>query len=290
MKKNHLKIIKAKNIGFCFGVKRALAEAEAFLKKNDKVYSLGPIIHNPFVVDDLSRRGLNVASSIEQAKGSCLVIRSHGISPALRQKADKYCYKVLDTTCPFVNRSHKIVNRLKRQGYKIVIAGEIKHPEVQALIELAGPEAVVVTDESDIGGIKPKNARLALVAQTTISRDKFNLIAKALLEIDCLEYRIFDTICNDVVQRQKEAKRIAKQAGVVFVVGGKNSANTKNLARICQKQGACTYHIESADALKPEWLDKVSLAGIISGASTPFETVEAVVRTIKKTALKKQKN
>jgi (E)-4-hydroxy-3-methyl-but-2-enyl pyrophosphate reductase len=280
--KNKLpKIIKAKHIGFCFGVKRAISAAEGLLAKNEKTCSLGAIIHNPLVVEELSRRGLKVISDIKDAKGMCLVIRSHGISPALKEKAYRYCTKVLDTTCPFVSRSHKIVAMLRKQGYLIAIAGEKRHPEVKALIEMAGPGTVVIAKKTDISKIKRSKHKLALIAQTTISRDDFIDTTKALLALNCPEYRIFDTICNDVVGRQKEAKALAEKADIICVVGGKNSANTKHLAEICRKNGAKAYHVESPGELQAIWFREANLIGVVSGASTPKAVVEEVAEKIK---------
>jgi (E)-4-hydroxy-3-methyl-but-2-enyl pyrophosphate reductase len=276
------KIIKSSHIGFCFGVKRAIAAAEGLLAKKEKTCSLGAIIHNPLVVEELSRRGLRVVSDIKDAKGMCLVIRSHGISPALKEKAYRYCTKVLDTTCPFVSRSHKIVAMLRKQGYLIAIVGEKQHPEVKALIEMAGPGTVVIDKKTDVRKIKRSKSKLALIAQTTISRDYFMDTAKALLALNYPEYRVFDTICNDVVGRQKEAKALAEKADIICVVGGKNSANTKHLAEICSKNGTKAYHVESPDELQARWFKKAKFIGVISGASTPGEVVEKVAEKIKK--------
>jgi (E)-4-hydroxy-3-methyl-but-2-enyl pyrophosphate reductase len=282
LRKKQPKIIKARHIGFCFGVKRAISAAEGLIEKKEKTCSLGPIIHNPFVVKELAQKGLKVVSDIKDAKGLCLVIRSHGISPVLKKKAYKYCTRVLDTTCPFVSRSHDIVSRLRKEGYLIAIVGESRHPEVRALIEMAGPETVVITKKSDIRKIGSGRSKLALIAQTTISRDYFIETAKAILSLNNLEFRIFDTICNDVVGRQKEAKVISEKSDVVCVVGGKNSANTKHLADICRKNSALTYHIESADELDLKWFRKARTIGIVSGASTPGYMVEEVTEKIKK--------
>ena len=282
MKKKRIRIIKASHIGFCFGVKRAIGSAEKFLKRHKRAYSLGPIIHNPYVVEDLSGRGLEVISDIKKAKGSCLVIRSHGISPRLKMKADELSIDMLDATCPFVKRSHAIVTKLKKESYKIIIIGEKGHPEVKAWFEVAGAGALIAARESDLNRLCFRNDKIAVVAQTTLSRDRFFRIVESILRLDCLEYRVFDTICNDVVQRQTEAKKLAKKVGLVFVVGGKISANTRYLARICRQQGTKTYHIETVKELKPSWLKAQSLVGVVSGASTPADIVEKVVTKLKK--------
>ena len=285
MKNKTPKIIKARHIGFCFGVKRAIAAAEGLLDKNKKTCSLGPIIHNPFVVKELHKKGLKVISDVRHAKGSYMIIRSHGIPPALKKKAQKYCAGLLDATCPFVGRSHKIVSKLRKEGYLIAIAGKSQHPEVKALIEMAGPGTVVINKKSDIKKIKHKKTKLALIAQTTISRDDFMETARALLSLNYPECRVFDTICNDVVGRQKEAKALSKKSDIICVVGGKNSANTKHLADICRKNGAMTYHVESSDELQSRWFKSARSVGIVSGASTPGDIVEKTAAKIKKIIL-----
>jgi len=282
LREKKLKIIKARHTGFCFGVKRAVGSAEKFLVKHKRAYSLGPIIHNPSVVKDLSGKGLEVISDIKKAKGSSLIIRSHGMSPRLKVKAKELSVDMLDATCPFVKRSHAIVTKLKRESYKIIIVGEKNHPEVKALLEVAGVRALVVTGEADLARSSLRDNKIAVVAQTTLSRDMFFRIVESILQLDCLEYRVFNTICNDVVQRQTEAKTLAKKVDMVFVVGGKISANTRHLAQICKDQGTKTYHIETAKELRPAWLKAQSLVGIVSGASTPADIVEKVVKKLKK--------
>ncbi|MFA5069425.1 MAG: 4-hydroxy-3-methylbut-2-enyl diphosphate reductase [Candidatus Omnitrophota bacterium] len=281
MKKVKPRIIKASHIGFCFGVKRAISAAEGVIGKGKNTCSLGPIIHNSFVVKQLSRKGLKVISDIRQGRGLHLIIRSHGIPPAIRKKAEAYCAGVLDTTCPFVSRSHSIVSCLRKEGYFIVIAGEKHHPEVQALVETAGPNVAVVTKRHCIKKIAAKKTKIALVAQTTISRDIFVKIARGLLACDYAECRIFNTICNDAQRRQEEAKQLSAVSDVICVVGGKNSANTKHLARTCRRSGVVTHHIESADELRPGWFDSAMSIGIVSGASTPGSMVEEVEKRIK---------
>lgn len=282
MKRKRIRIIKASHTGFCFGVKRAISSAERFLKRHERAYSLGPIIHNPYVVEKLSRRGLKVISDIRRAKGSWLVIRSHGIPPVLRKRADRLCAGILDATCPFVKRSHEIVARLKRQGYKILIIGERGHPEVKALFEAAGNDAQVAARDSDINRTALKKNKVAIVAQTTLSRDRFIRLVNTILRLNCLECRVFNTICNDMVERQTEAEELAKKADAIFVVGGRISANTRYLAKICKKECARTYHIETADELKPSWLNGISAAGVVSGASTPEDIVKSVAERLKK--------
>lgn len=282
MVKKRLKIKRAKHTGFCFGVKRAIGIAEDFLKKNRSAYSLGPLIHNPVVVGELSRKGLKVIEDIKKAKGANIVIRSHGISPYLRKKALENSVGMVDATCPFVKRSHSIVTLLKKENYQIIIIGEKDHPEIKALTEVAGHRAQVVTDSSDLKKLRLRNEKVAVVAQTTLSRDEFLKIAGSIFNKGCFEYRIFDTICNDVVQRQAEAKQLAREVDMVLVVGGRMSANTKHLVRICREIGARTYHIETEEELKPLWFKGADSVGVISGASTPEKIVNKVISRLRK--------
>lgn len=271
-------IKKADHTGFCFGVKRAIHIAEKLLaKKGKKVFSLGPVIHNRVVVDALSKKGLGVISDIEAAKGARMLIRSHGISPDLRERAGRLAIEVIDATCPFVKRSHDIVTSLKRDGYRIVIIGEKGHPEIKALSAVAGKGAVVIKDRRDLRRKGLSSRSIGVVAQTTLSRDKFIEITSELLRVCFFECRIFDTICNDVVKRQTEAKVLAGCVDLIIVVGGKISANTAHLARICRGLGAKTYHIEQQGEIKGAWFKGVSSVGVISGASTPDDVVDKVI-------------
>lgn len=282
MGKGRLRVVRARHTGFCFGVKRAVAIAEDFLKKGKSVYSIGPIIHNPLVVKELSSRGLKVISNIDKAKGGHIVIRSHGISPKLKKKAQELSIGMVDATCPFVMRSHRIVTLLKKEGYEIIIVGEKNHPEVKALSEVAAPACRIVAKDSDLKKIRLNNKKVAIVAQTTLSRERFLAVASSILKFGCLECRIFDTICNDVLQRQTEARQLAKSVSVVVVIGGRISANTRHLAEICKNTRTKTYHIETEKELKPSWFNNKSSVGVISGASTPAQIVERVVSRLKK--------
>lgn len=282
MVKKRLKIKRAKHTGFCFGVKRAIGIAEDFLKKNRSAYSLGPLIHNPVVVGELSRKGLKVIEDIKKARGANIVIRSHGLSPYLRKKALENSVGMVDATCPFVKRSHNIVTLLKKENYQIIIIGEKDHPEIKALTEVAGHRAQVVTDSSDLKKLRLRNEKVAVVAQTTLSRDDFLEIAGSIFNKGCFEYRIFDTICNDVVQRQAEAKQLAREVDMVLVVGGKISANTRHLVEICREIGARTYHIETEEELRPLWFKGADSVGVISGASTPEKIVNKVISRLRR--------
>jgi 4-hydroxy-3-methylbut-2-enyl diphosphate reductase len=277
-----IKTKKASHSGFCFGVKRAISIAEDCLENKKPLYSLGPIIHNPIVVKGLDKKGLKVISDIDKAKDSYILIRSHGISPSLRKKAMEFSLGLVDATCPFVKRSQDIVTSLKKEGYKIIIVGEKNHPEIRALSDIGGSDCIVIKKDSDLKGFNLKNKRAAILAQTTLSRENFLNLACSLLGSGCFEYRIFDTICNDVVKRQTEAKVLARMSDVVLVVGGKISANTRHLAEICRAQGAKTYCIETEKEIRPAWFKSAAQIAVVSGASTPEEIVDSVISKLKK--------
>jgi len=279
LRKKRLRIRKARCAGFCFGVRRAIGIAEDFLKQGKPTYSLGAIIHNPTVVKQLSDKGLKVISDIRQAKGEFVVIPSHGISPRLCKKAREFSIGMIDATCPFVKRSHSIVGLLKKEGYRIIVAGERDHPEIKALYEVAGPGTLVVAKSSALKHVRAK--KVAVVAQTTLSREVFLEIASSVLNMNYLECRIFDTICNDVVKRQLEATQLSRTVDLMLVVGGRMSANTRHLAEICKKISVRTHHIETERELKKPWFRGVGCVGVISGASTPEEIVDRVVMRLK---------
>ena len=173
-------IKKANPVGFCWGVRRAINIAEDALKGKTKLYSLGPIIHNPLVVKELSSKGIKVIEDAKQALGGRILIRSHGIQPSIREKIRTKKIRIVDATCPFVKRSHRIVNNLKREGFYIIIAGEANHPEVAALAEAAGKNKRIVINSKQIKRLNLKNKEVALLAQSTLTKSLFEEIAQSL--------------------------------------------------------------------------------------------------------------
>lgn len=265
-----MQIKVASHSGFCFGVRRAIKIAESALrdprhKKN--IYSLGPIIHNPQVVDSLSEKGLRVINNIGSIKKGAVIISSHGAPRDLIQRIRKKKIKLIDATCPFVKHAHDIVRDLKKQGYRIIIAGDKRHPEVKALLSLAGKET--------------KGKKIAIVSQTTQNKDNYIKGILDILKDDFSEARIFNTICNDTAERQKITRELLSECDVMIVVGGKNSANTRHLFEICRESGVDAHHIETESELKRPYFIGKKCAGVVSGASTPDTTVKKVVKKIR---------
>jgi 4-hydroxy-3-methylbut-2-enyl diphosphate reductase len=252
-------------------VKRAINIAEKTLGKSkdtNNIYSLGSIIHNPQVVESLSNRGLKVTKDIRAIKKGAVIVSSHGAPiETIKEIRDKRL-DLIDATCPFVKNAHNIVKDLKARGYRIIVIGDKKHPEVKALLSLTGRET--------------KGKKLAVISQTTQSRDNYLKGVAELLKKDFSEIRIFNTICSDTAERQALTRKLLKKCDVMIVVGGKNSANTKRLWQICKESGVDSYHIESYDELKRRYFKGKKCAGVVSGASTPDEMVKKVVAKIRK--------
>ena len=264
-----MRIKIASHSGFCFGVKRAIKIAEETLKRSkDKreIYSLNPIIHNPQVVMDLSKKGLKVLRDAGRIKKGTVIISSHGASIAIINKLKKRGVRVVDATCPFVKHAHDIVKGLKREGYKIIIVGEGKHPEVKAL--------------SSVAGKRKDTKKIGVISQTTQTKSNYIKGILKVLNEDFSEIRIFNTICNDTAHRQRLTRELIKKCDVMIVVGGRNSANTRRLFEICKESGVRSYHIETPGELKKIYFRGKECAGIISGASTPDSMVKNVAQKI----------
>ena len=279
-----MKVKVASHSGFCFGVKRAIKIAQVTLRDSRhkrNIYSLNPIIHNPQVVSDLSKKGLKVQHDIKRIKSGTAIISSHGAPIDVINRLKKRRVKVVDATCPFVKYAHDIVKNLRGQGYRVIIVGDKKHPEVKALWSLAANRGN--TRKLAFGQTrKHAEKRLAIVSQTTQIKDNYIKGVLGILNGDFSEVRIFNTICNDTSHRQGLTRRILKECDVMIVVGGKNSANTRRLWQICKESGVDSYHIERVDELKKRYFKGKRCAGVVSGASTPDETVKNVVTTVKK--------
>lgn len=279
-----MKVERAERIGFCFGVKRAVGMAEAALKQGGRIYSLGSLIHNKQVVDGLAKRGLNVIKDARVVSGpdAVVVISSHGISPKVAARIRQRGVRMIDTTCPFVLNAQRIARDLAREGYHAIIVGDAKHPEVRALIDFAPEGAKVVRDRAEAAALKTgKNARISVLSQTTQSQANFLDVVRTILEKRPKELRICNTICNDAEERQRCASELASRVGLMLVIGGRHSANTRRLYEVCRKVLKKTRLIETEKELKRAWFTNVRSVGIASGASTPDWMVQQVVKSVK---------
>ncbi len=255
----------AKNSGFCFGVKRAIQMALDSSQRCEDIVTLGPIIHNPQVVEKLKDEGIESVDSIQDIKGRATIIRSHGVKREVLESLKKEKVEIINATCPYVSKTQDYARQLSQEGYQLFIMGDRTHPEVIALESYADSNAIVVGSPEDIPA--KKYSRIGLISQTTRSMEELRAIVFALL-LHCNELRVMNTICNATSIRQQSTLELAKESDLMIVVGGKNSSNTKMLANISQKFIE-TLHIETAQELDVGMFEKVDRVGITAGASTP---------------------
>jgi len=266
-----VKIIFAKNLGFCFGVKRALKIVENSIKNDSKpIYILGEIIHNERIIQKLKKRGVKILSSPKKVQKGTLIIRAHGFPPF------KIAKKVIlrDATCPFVKKVQNLAQRLQKNGYQVVIFGKRDHPEVIGISAFAKNKALVVENKSQAEKL-PKFKKIALLSQTTVNEEEFFEILK-ILKKKAREVEYFDTICPQVKSRQRELKEILKKVRTVLVVGSKLSSNTQKLAEIIKNSRKKLIWVNSLKELKRKNLKGIPSLGVVSGTSAPDFEVEKI--------------
>lgn len=272
-----MKIVVAKSAGFCFGVKRAIDIALKSAKtKKGSVYMLGDIVHNENVVKNIERAGIKKTKKLNNPRMSSLLIRAHGSSKKILEKADKLGLKIIDATCPMVKEIHKIAIDMDSKGYKIIVIGDYKHDEVQGIVGQIKHKAIVLQGLADIKKKVPKRmSKSAVVVQSTQNLEKVLKMQELLKErIDDLQF--FNTICSPTRLKQAEIKTLPKENDCIIVIGSKTSANTKRLYQISKSINKNSYWVNSPEELKKEWFKAVTSVGISAGASTPAETIRAV--------------
>ncbi len=274
-------LYRAAKAGFCFGVKRAIEMAEkTAMARDGPVYSLGPIIHNAQVVNDLSSRGIVNINSVSEAEvGGKIIIRSHGAGPQIFEEAGQKKLIIVDATCPFVSRAQKIAEEMTAEGKQVVVIGDRKHPEVKGIVEWTGNTAVVVQNREDARQL-PEMEKAGVLAQTTQTMENFNAVVEEL-KFKVKDLTVINTICHATGERQQAAVDLARRVDVMVVVGGKDSANTAKLTALCRAAGTATYQVETADDINPQWFAGIGTAGITAGASTPQLTIEEVETRMK---------
>jgi len=261
----------ARKYGFCFGVEDAIETARRALNANapGKVVSLGPVIHNRQVVENLQRAGLDQSGDLKTlAEGSTVLIRSHGVGPDVYEQAKQRNIQIIDATCVLVKRAQSVVRQLHEEGYRVVMIGDKNHPEVQGVIGYA-PDVIVVDMDDDLDAKLPLRAKLGIVAQTTHAPEHVANMIGLIARRPFRELKVVNTLCLEVVRRQEAAIELARQVDVMFVLGGLHSANTQELARLCREEGVATYHLETWEAFEPGMVQGAKVAGITAGASTP---------------------
>lgn len=281
VREDGVEIVVARSAGYCYGVERALGiTAQALERARKPVDTLGPIIHNPSVVGELQRQGVEVVDAVEQARGGTLIVRTHGVAPEVLAAAHARGLEVIDATCPFVAVAQRKAAILRDAGYVVVILGERDHPEVAGLAGFAGSNALVVEDAEGLPREELCDRRVGVVVQTTQTRENLASVAAALAPL-ARELLVHNTICDATEKRQSAACELAAGVDVVVVVGGRNSANTARLAQLCRAVRDRTHHVESAAELLPEWFAGAQRIGVTAGASTPDAEIQATVETLR---------
>ena len=276
----------AKTAGFCFGVQRAVDKVYELIGScPDKLFTLGPIIHNEEVVNDLEKKGVRVASEDDLRtlpEGSTVVIRSHGVGKEVYDHLEECGLSYVDVTCPFVLKIHRIVEKESKAGAHIVIIGDPEHPEVVGICGWCmGPYTVIRTEQDALDFVPPAGKNICIVSQTTFNYNKFKdlveILSKKRYDNTVLNIlNILNTICNATEERQREAKSIAGEVDTMLVVGGRHSSNTQKLFEICKKECENTYYIQTPVDLDSDMFQCSSYVGITAGASTPKKIIEEV--------------
>ncbi len=272
-----MKVTVARTAGFCWGVRRTVEEAFAAAGRHaGTVATLGPIIHNPQVVERLARRGVAVRQRVSDiADGTTVVVRTHGAPKAELEAARARGLDVIDGTCPWVKAPQVHVQRASAEGYHVIVVGDPEHPEIRGVVSyVAGPVTVLPPGEPlpELPGVR----KVALVAQTTLAGEAFErVVAQCLRRFK--EVRVFNTICDDTGERQAEARALAAEVDVVVVIGGRQSANTRHLVEICAAVQPRTHQVETVAELRPEWFTGAAHVGVCAGASTPDWSIAEVV-------------
>ena len=286
-----MEIILAEKMGFCFGVKRTVNETQKLVDQNlTNAITFGPIIHNNDVISYFNQKGITYVNNLEELKQKLIekkidtvVVRTHGIRKDTLEEIKKLNLKVINGTCPYVTKVHKIVEKMSKEGYPILIIGKADHPEiigVTGYIENNVPY-FIVKDEEDLNQIDfSKIKKIVVVSQTTEKIEKVQKIVSKLISF-IPEVRYFKTICYATDENQEAVHKLAPEVDVMIVIGGKNSSNTKKLFEIAKKYCQRSYHIENEKELDINWFNYNDKVGISAGASTPDWVISNVINKIK---------
>ena len=274
-----MQIILAKTAGFCFGVNRAVKLTYELLEQGRPVATLGPLIHNPQVVEDLESKGAITCDSVDDVPDGCeVVIRSHGVGQSVYDKISTRRLVYHDATCPFVTKIHKIAARAGVEGAMLLVAGDAKHPEVQGIVGHTTGKVEVFANLAELEKLLPELTQqksIFAVAQTTFNVQSWET-CKEFLKNQCTNAKIFDTICNATWARQQEAEDLSQKCDHMVVIGGHHSSNTQKLLQVAARHTKA-INVETADELDKDWLNGARIVGVTAGASTPSSIIEEVL-------------
>jgi (E)-4-hydroxy-3-methyl-but-2-enyl pyrophosphate reductase len=273
-----MEVLLARENGFCFGVKKAVELTEAAAESGRPVHNLGQVVHNPKISQRLEARGVKTIKDPSEATDGIVVIRAHGVPPEVRAAIEERGLECIDATCSLVLRAQRFTKQLADEGYTVVLLGTPDHPEVVGLRAYAGANYHIVETEDDWKKL-PKMKRAGVVSQSTQPPWAFTALVAHVATI-AQEMKVYNTVCPVTVKRQNAASELAEQVRTIVVVGGRNSANTRELVNLARMQGRDAYHIENADEVKPEWVQGQERVGLIGGCSTPMDTLLEVKERI----------
>ena len=276
-----MKVIVAKTAGFCFGVKRAVDQVYRQIEEGKKpIYTYGPIIHNEEVVRELAEKGVRIVETEEELrklKEGTVIIRSHGVPERIYRLIEAHGLEMIDATCPFVKKIHRIVQSHSAEGREIVIIGNDGHPEVEGIKGWCSTPVTVIGEEAEAEAfLREPHPAICVVSQTTFNYKKFDKLVEIISKMRYDKLDILNTICSATEERQSEARQIAGQVDSMIVIGGSHSSNTRKLFEICKKECANTYHIQTLKDLDIRRLPSRGCVGITAGASTPNNLIEEV--------------
>ena len=280
-----MNVILAKSAGFCFGVKRAVDTVYERILEKEPLYTFGPIIHNEEVVRDLEEKGVVVVNDVDELAGKpqgTVIIRAHGVERGVCEKIQALGFSIVDATCPFVLKIHRLVEKHSAEGAQIVIIGNEKHPEVKGIKSwsLDPHTAVIATPEEAEKYQAESGKKVCIVAQTTFNYNKFQELVE-IINKKGYDIIVLNTICNATEERQTEAAKIARDVDAMIVIGGRNSSNTQKLFEICKNECNNTYYIQTVKDLDITCFESIDSVGITAGASTPNKIIEEVQKNVR---------
>lgn len=280
-----MQIRKARETGFCFGVKRALKILEEAIREYGEIETLGRMVHNQQMIDNLSKIGVRVMENLDHVRGNAVVIPSHGVPPQVMEELNAKRLGIIDTTCPIVRKAQLTAKELSEKGFGVIIFGDPDHPEVKGMLGWAGERGIATLDAEVISKFDGLPRRLGLLSQTTRDPAQFahfanNFISFVLPRV--AELRIVNTLCEACKRRQATAMELARKVNLMIVVGGRNSANTRCLAEVCSSTGVETHHVETAAEIEDNWLKGRGLVGVTTGTSTPDQVIQQVMAKLRR--------
>ena len=280
-----MRIHRARDMGFCFGVRRAVDMMQEAASEGRRVTTLGQVVHNPQVVAQLEETGIavNESRTVKGVDTSTVAITAHGVGETVVRDIEERGFDVIDTTCQFVARSQRAARNLAERGFTVIIFGDPTHPEVKGVLGWCRGRGLVIPDESLDGLPDYLPSKIGVISQTTHTPERFaqfvaNLMAKRVDQIT--EIRVVNVLCNATTSQQAATRDLAEEVDLMIVVGGHNSANTRHLADLSRANGVETYHVETADELCDEWFEGHEDVGVTAGASTPDFSIDAVANRV----------